>query len=109
MNTHVRALPLRAGKVTGEPERLTANLFENQYASISADGSTLATLRSRHFRGLQLSVGPDQLVYPGGSAEEHLVGESRIAPSSDLVTGKICWETDEVRTLNPATGARSSD
>jgi hypothetical protein len=40
-------------------------------------------------------------VYPGGSAEEHLVGESRIAPSSDLVTGKICWETDEVRTLNP--------
>jgi hypothetical protein len=40
-NTHVWALPVRAGKVTGEAERLTANLFENQYASISADGSTL--------------------------------------------------------------------
>jgi Tol biopolymer transport system component len=40
-NTHVWALPVRAGKVTGEAERLTANLFENQYASISTDGSTL--------------------------------------------------------------------
>src|SRR4029434_7513722 len=37
-NTHIWALPVRAneGKVTGEPERLTTSLFENQYASISA-------------------------------------------------------------------------
>jgi Tol biopolymer transport system component len=40
-NTHVYGLPVRAGIVTGEAERLTANLFENQYASISTDGSTL--------------------------------------------------------------------
>jgi Tol biopolymer transport system component len=40
-NTHIWGLPLRAGKVTGEAERLTANLFENQYASISTDGSML--------------------------------------------------------------------
>ncbi|HJZ74559.1 MAG TPA: protein kinase, partial [Vicinamibacterales bacterium] len=42
-NTHIWALPVRVneGKVTGEPERLTTSLFENQYASISADGGTL--------------------------------------------------------------------
>jgi Tol biopolymer transport system component len=42
-NTHIWALPVRAneGKVTGEPQRLTTSLFENQYASISADGGTL--------------------------------------------------------------------
>src|SRR5262249_15435536 len=42
-NTHIWALPVRAneGTIRGEAERLTANLFENQYASISADGSTL--------------------------------------------------------------------
>jgi Tol biopolymer transport system component len=42
-NTHIWALPVRAneGKVTAEPERLTTSLFENQYASISADGSRL--------------------------------------------------------------------
>lgn len=40
-NRHVWALPVRAGTVTGDAERLTAGLFENQYASISPDGSTL--------------------------------------------------------------------
>jgi eukaryotic-like serine/threonine-protein kinase len=42
-NTHIWALAVRVneGKVTGEPERLTTSLFENQYASISADGGTL--------------------------------------------------------------------
>jgi Tol biopolymer transport system component len=40
-NRNVWALPVHAGKVTGEPERLITNLFENQYASISTDGSTL--------------------------------------------------------------------
>jgi eukaryotic-like serine/threonine-protein kinase len=42
-NTHIWALPVRAneGTVTGEIERLTSSVVENQYASISADGSTL--------------------------------------------------------------------
>jgi hypothetical protein len=40
-NTHVWALPVHAGRVTGEPERLTTNLFENQDASISTDGRML--------------------------------------------------------------------
>src|SRR4029450_5956793 len=42
-NTHIWALPVRAneGTVTGEMERLTSSVVENQYASISADGSTL--------------------------------------------------------------------
>jgi Tol biopolymer transport system component len=42
-NTHIWALPVRAneGKVTGEIVRLTSSVIENQYASISADGSTL--------------------------------------------------------------------
>jgi Tol biopolymer transport system component/tRNA A-37 threonylcarbamoyl transferase component Bud32 len=42
-NTHIWAIPVRAneGKVTGEMERLTSSVVENQYASISADGSTL--------------------------------------------------------------------
>jgi serine/threonine protein kinase/Tol biopolymer transport system component len=42
-NTHIWALPVRAneGKVTGEMERLTSSVVENQYASISADGSKL--------------------------------------------------------------------
>jgi Tol biopolymer transport system component len=40
-NRHVWALPVRAGTVTGDAERLTTGLFENQYASISTDGSTL--------------------------------------------------------------------
>jgi Tol biopolymer transport system component/tRNA A-37 threonylcarbamoyl transferase component Bud32 len=42
-NTHIWALPVRAdeGKVTGEIERLTSSVVENQYASISTDGSTL--------------------------------------------------------------------
>jgi len=40
-NRHVWALPVDGGKVVGEPEPLTTGLFENQYASISADGSTV--------------------------------------------------------------------
>jgi len=42
-NTNIWALPVRAneGKVTGEMARLTSSVVENQYASISADGSTL--------------------------------------------------------------------
>jgi Tol biopolymer transport system component len=40
-NRHIWALPVHAGQVIGEPERLTTGLFENQYASISADGGTL--------------------------------------------------------------------
>src|SRR5262249_18351865 len=44
-NTHIWALPVRAneGKVTGEIERLTSSVVENQYASILADGSTLCS------------------------------------------------------------------
>ncbi|HJU42678.1 MAG TPA: protein kinase [Vicinamibacterales bacterium] len=42
-NTHIWALPVRAneGKVTGDIGRLTSSVVENQYASISTDGSTL--------------------------------------------------------------------
>jgi Tol biopolymer transport system component len=42
-NTHIWALPVRVneGKVTGQMERLTSSVVENQYASISADGNTL--------------------------------------------------------------------
>jgi len=49
-NTHIWALPVRAdeGKVTGEMERLTSSVVENQYASISADGSTLVFSSDRH-------------------------------------------------------------
>src|SRR5262245_43293456 len=42
-NMHIWALPVRAteGKRTGEMERLASSVIDNQYASISADGSTL--------------------------------------------------------------------